>query len=182
MARLSAQATPIPETPPLPGTLTVNELRRRGWADAEPSATWGTGYISRSSAHGAVWVATHQLDPALLAPSFNLRRAPDALESWTESGTLHSLLKVDVLQPDEGEDLPPVSAHRLIKHFAVALGGVHHGDHTRGSVPELMRRAVDAAMPELHWVLRALGRIVVRAYEPLVCAALVTGGLTRARG
>jgi hypothetical protein len=28
-------------------------------------------------------------------------------------------------------------------------------------------------MPELLWVMRALGRIVVRAYEPLVCAAIV---------
>lgn len=157
------------------GDRAVRELGDRGWIDAVPVAEWGTGSVLRSSDRGLVWVATHTLDPTLLEPSFNLRKNPDALKPWIERGSPGNLLKARVLLPNEHESLPAVNAHSLVKHFAIALGGVHHGDKTRAPVPELLARAIDGAMPDLLWVLRALGRIIVRAYEPLVCSAIING-------
>ncbi len=47
-----------------------------------------------------------------------------------------------------------MTAQQLIQHFAIVLGGVHHGARPRTPPPELILRAVEAAMPELLWVMR----------------------------
>ncbi len=153
----------------------TKELRERGWYQRKPACVWGTAAVLRTGPRGSVWVSKEQLDPALLEPLFNLDRAPDALDGWVLCGSVKDLLKVAVLQPNDSEigAVPPVTAQQLIQHFAIVLGGVHHGARPRTQPPELIQRAVEAAMPELLWVMRALGRIVVRAYEPLVCAAIV---------
>ncbi len=155
----------------------TKELRERGWYERKPVCAWGVAFILRTGPSGSVWVSREQLDPALMEPLFNLDRAPDALDGWIRRGSVKDLLKVTVLEPDDSEigAVPSVTAQQLIQHFAIVLGGVHHGARPRTPPPELILRAVEVAMPDLLWVMRALGRIVVRAYEPLVCAAIVKG-------
>lgn len=84
------------------------------------------------------------------------------LANAVRRGSHHDLLAT----PFFGTGTPEITLKWLVRHLAHDEGGVHVG--MSKDTPERLRRVYEADRRLLMWTMTALGRVVVRAYEPLV--------------
>jgi hypothetical protein len=103
------------------------------------------------------WISGALLDPPLRDARMPIPGA------WVRDGQLDGLLEAIVvyeMRPDASEAAltltSGVTVRTLIVHLANALGGVHHGAQ-RDDPPELLTMAIEEAMPQVLWTVRALG-------------------------
>jgi hypothetical protein len=159
------------------GPRATSELRRRGWYPREPTFSWNYAAVSGPGLQPVHAIVGAMLDPDLYRArtSRGEDRPPDRFTDATvQHGSAEDLLALPLIW-DQFESPPPwIVTRDLIKHLAHAMGGVHHGQsNTPPSM--LLADAIAADLPRVLWTMRALGRVVVRGYEPLVYAAILRG-------
>lgn len=163
------------------GPRSESALRTRGWYSEGASFSWtlvmvldGTARESPAPVIGAM------LDPSLSEARFRAARDP-LLDFWQETvlrtGPARDLLNLPLVWGQTGDAPAVITTRELIRHLAHAMGGVHHGQ-SHIEPPELLTTAIREGLPRILWTMRALGRVVVRGYEPLVCASILRGDYT----
>ncbi|WP_275002386.1 hypothetical protein [Promicromonospora iranensis] len=126
-----------------------------------PEFRWFVAYGHEVRASGSLqW----ELDPVAVT-ALNLGDEAEKLidESWTRRGSHHDLLGTPLFSLGS----PEITLKWLVRHVAHDEGGVHVG--MSKDTPERLRRVYESKdRLILVWTLKALGRVVVRGYEPLV--------------
>ncbi|MFF0281780.1 hypothetical protein ACFYSW_15850 [Rhodococcus aetherivorans] len=159
-----------------------NPLLSAVTARAKPTFTWsksrlGVGLGDTSSLAFAL-VAGLYFDPILTEVQVDISglREDPPRRMATETGSTKEFLNKTVIEVQSGH--PQATGHAdvtvrdLIKHFANREGGVHFGPggKSTNSTLEAMRGQADQ---QLRDTLAGVGRVAVRALEPLAAAVVL---------
>jgi hypothetical protein len=128
---------------------------------------------STEKEHGVTaWVPGLLADPELTSIFMSRYPSVDPPDAPPQALKASKFLKWKIVHASVGGRKESVTVHELTKHFANTQGGVHFDRQGKSASAPLDRLPLQAESPLLY-TLVALGRITVKALEPIASAILL---------